>query len=97
MDLPVDDYHLSPPFDRHVAQFNLNIIAQSSAYSFNLIHLPIAIERISFMSMTLDQVMLLCHSFLADFKITKTAPTEILRRINIEPAEQNKYIKIKRE
>jgi hypothetical protein len=97
LDLPVDDYHLSPPFDRHVAQFNLNIIAQSSAYSFNLIHLPIAIEHISFMPMTQDQVMLLRHPFLADFKITKTASTEILRRINIELAEQNEYIKIRKE
>lgn len=40
LDIPLDDYGLNPTIDRHIAQKNLNIIAQGSNYSFNLIHAP---------------------------------------------------------
>jgi hypothetical protein len=99
LDVPVDDYQLSPPLDRHVAQLNLNILAQSSAsaYSFNLVHLPKARERIVFMPMTQNQVMALCHPFLADFKIVKCAATDLLKKIEIKPVSKNENIKIKKE
>jgi hypothetical protein len=37
-DLPIDDFALNPLLDRHVAQLNLNIVAQGSALAINWIH-----------------------------------------------------------
>lgn len=98
LDLPVDDYQLSPPIDRHIGQLNLNIIAQASAYTFNLVHLPNAMERIAFMPMTQVQVMALRHPFLADFKMGKRVSADIIQGMKIEPAEKrNAAIKMKKE
>lgn len=98
LDIPVDDYQLSPPIDRHIGQLNLNIIAQSSAYAFNLVHLPNAMERIAFMPMTQAQVMALRHPFLADFKMGKRAAADIIQGIKIEPVEKrNADMKMKKD
>jgi hypothetical protein len=88
LDIPVDDYQLSPTIDRHVGQLNLNIIPQASPYSFNLVHLPNAMERIAFVPMSHEQVLALRHPFLADFKVAKRVPTDAINEIKIEPATQ---------
>lgn len=69
VDLPVEDYHLSPPLDRHVGQLNLNIEEQSTSFVFNLVHLPNALELIELLPMTTEEVFALRHPLLADFKI----------------------------
>lgn len=46
LDLPVDDFGLSPVVDRHVAQLNLNIVGQGAQLVLNWIHLPNAADRL---------------------------------------------------
>jgi hypothetical protein len=51
-DLPIDDFALNPLIDRHVAQLNLNIVAQGSALSLNWIHHRNAAELLEIVPMT---------------------------------------------
>jgi hypothetical protein len=98
LDIPLDDYQLSPPIDRHVAQLNLNIIAQSLPYTFSVVHLPNALEQIALEPMTQDQVLALRHPFLADFKIVRREVTDLLEGIKIDPvAERNENVEIKKD
>jgi hypothetical protein len=46
LDLPVDDFALNPAIDRHVAQLNLNIVAQASKLVVDWVHLRNAAERL---------------------------------------------------
>jgi hypothetical protein len=46
LDLPIDDFGLSPVVDRHVAQLNLNIAPQGTQLMLDWIHLPNAAERL---------------------------------------------------
>jgi hypothetical protein len=98
LDLPIDDYQLYPPYDRHVGQLNLNITPQATPYSFNLVHLLNATERIAFVPMTAEQVMATRHPFLADFKISERISTDALNAIKIEPVKQKGFtIKMQKE
>lgn len=97
LDIPVDDYQLSPPIDRHVAQLNLNIVGQTSAYSFNLVHLPKALEHIAFIPITPNQILKLRHPFLADYRIVEKVTTGQLRKIEINPVGKNDNIEIVKE
>ena len=51
-DLPIDDFALNPLIDRHVAQLNLNIVAQGSALAINWIHHRNAAELLEIIPMT---------------------------------------------
>jgi hypothetical protein len=82
LDLPVDDYQLSPPLDRHVGQLNLNIEAQATSFAFNLIHLPNALDLIELLPMTTEEIFALRHPFLADFKINARA-AEFIQKAEI--------------
>jgi hypothetical protein len=98
LDVPFDDYQLYPPFDRHVGQLNLTIIPQATPYSFNLVHLLNATERIAFVPMTAEQVMATRHPFLADFKISERISTDAVNAIKIEPVKQKGFtIKMQKE
>lgn len=88
LDIPIDDYQLWPPYDRHVGQLNLNITPQAQAYNFNLVHQPNANERIAFVQMSAEQIMALRHPFLADFKINQRIPTDWMNKLKIEPTKQ---------
>jgi len=55
-DVPVDDTNLSPVVDRHVAQLNLNIVAGTMLFSFNIVHQPQFEGRLSFRAATLREV-----------------------------------------
>jgi len=65
-DLPVDDYALDPRVDRHVAQQNLNIVGQAQAFSFALIHAPVARLRIALRPLQRDEFLRLNHPVVAD-------------------------------
>ncbi len=80
LDLPVDDYQLYPPIDRHVGQLNLNIVQQASSYSFNLVHFDNAVELIQFIPMTMEEVISLRHPFTADFKLNMEKASEFVRK-----------------
>ena len=69
LDIPLDDYQLSPPLDRHVAQLNLNFINQGAMFQFDLVHLPNANLALAFTPLSRDEMFALRHPFLADFKI----------------------------
>jgi hypothetical protein len=51
-DLPIDDFALDPQIDRHVAQLNLNIVAQASTLGINWIHRRNAAELLEIVPIT---------------------------------------------
>lgn len=55
-DVPIDDTNLSPVVDRHVAQLNINIVAQAMPFSFNIVRQPNFEGRLSFRAATLREV-----------------------------------------
>lgn len=55
-DIPVDDTNLSPLVDRHVAQLNINIVAQAAPFSFNIVRQPNFEGRLSFRAATLREI-----------------------------------------
>ncbi len=55
-DIPVDDTNLSPVVDRHVAQLNINIVAQAAPFSFNIVRQPNFEGRLSFRAATLREI-----------------------------------------
>jgi hypothetical protein len=61
LDLPVDDYALDPRIDRHVAQLNLNIVAQAASFSFDWVHHLNAAERLEIVPMTAATVRMIRH------------------------------------
>ncbi len=52
LDIPVDDHALDPVIDRHVAQLNLDIVAEASTLTLDWIHLRNAAERLEIIPMT---------------------------------------------
>jgi hypothetical protein len=88
VDLPIDDYQLSPPLDRHVAQLNLNIVAQSSSFMFNLVHLPNAMDRIELIPMNAEEVFSLRHPFLADLKPRRSGTARFMERMKVIMKDQ---------
>jgi hypothetical protein len=68
LELPIDDFQLDPRLDRHVAQQNLNIVAQAQAFSFNLIHAPNARLRIELRALEPEELLGLRHPVLADVR-----------------------------
>jgi hypothetical protein len=66
LELPVDDFQLDPRLDRHVAQQNLNIVAESQPYSFQWVHPPNARQRIELQALEPDALLALRHPVLAD-------------------------------
>jgi hypothetical protein len=83
VDLPTDVNALHPPTDRHVAQLNLNITAQTSAFNFNWVHLPNAQERIDLVPMTTEEMFALRHPFLADFKPSRISAGEFIPKMQV--------------
>lgn len=56
LDLPLDDYALDPRYDRHIAQRNLEIVAQASTLTLDWVHAWNARERVEIVPMTAAQV-----------------------------------------
>jgi hypothetical protein len=83
VDLPIDDFQLSPQLDRHVGQLNLNFVAQANAFMFNLVRLPNAMDRIDLVPMTTNEMFALRHPFLADFKPVEVEAGRILKKLQV--------------
>ena len=56
LDLPLDDYALSPVPDRHIAQLNLNIVANGDKLLIDWFHLPNADEQLELVPMTAPMI-----------------------------------------
>ena len=56
LDLPIDDIALNPLIDRHVAQVNLNVIAQVATLVVDWFHLPNAEEQLELVPMTAPMI-----------------------------------------
>jgi hypothetical protein len=74
LELPFDDFQLDPRLDRHVAQQNLNIVGQSQAFSFNLVHAPNARLGIELRPLEPEELLGLRHPVLADVKPAREFP-----------------------
>lgn len=68
LDVPFDDYQLDPRLDRHVAQQNLNILAQGDSLDFLVFHLPTAKVQLRFVPMTAEDIFGLRHPILGEAK-----------------------------
>ena len=68
LELPIDDFQLDPRLDRHVAQQNLNIVGQSQAYAFGLVHAPNSRMRIDLKALEPEELFGLRHPVLADVR-----------------------------
>lgn len=85
LDKPFDPYALQPHLDRHIAQKNLNFVAQNSEYQFNLIHLPNTQEQIMFVPLTRQKVLELMHPGVLQFKIADQIPRDALAKLEVMP------------
>jgi hypothetical protein len=56
LDLPLDDHVLSPVYDRHIAQLNLNIVANGDKLLVDWFHLPNAAEQLELVPMTAPMI-----------------------------------------
>lgn len=66
LDVPFDDFLLDPRLDRHVAQQNLNIVAQSSSFELMVFHNPNAQMRLGFVPMKAEDIFNLRHPILGE-------------------------------
>ena len=76
LDLPLDNFRLDPPLDRHIGQLNLNIVGQGQAFVFNAIHPPNAEWVVQFAPLAPEQMMDLGHPVLADVTPARDFPRE---------------------
>lgn len=90
LDIPVDDYALNPVIDRHVAQLNLDIVAQGATFRLDWIHHRNAKEALEILPMDAATLRSIRREALAPFTITaprmRGGLAEILRRIEISAA-----------
>ncbi len=81
LDLPVSDYALSPPMDRHVVQQNLTIIAGAQSLTMDVIHLPNAAELIELIPMKLADVGRVRNEMVAHLRpVSPTIATELIQK-----------------
>lgn len=76
LDVPADPHLLDPRLDRHVAQRNLNIVAQGQKYTFKMVHGGNARLRLGFRPIGAEELMKLDHGALE-----QVVPARELRRI----------------
>lgn len=93
LDKPADPYALEPTLDRHIAQKNLNFVAQNSEYQFNLIHLPNALEQVTFLPLSQQNAAELMLPSLHRFKFSEVPRGAA--RMEVQAAEGSK-VRIKR-
>jgi hypothetical protein len=76
LDLPLDNFRLDPPLDRHIGQLNLNIIGQGQPFMFNAIHAPNAEWVVQFLPLAAEELLALRHPVLADVTPAREFPGE---------------------
>jgi hypothetical protein len=91
LEMPVDDFALDPRLDRHVAQQNLNIVGQTEAYGFNLVHAPNARLRVDLKPMTPEALFGLRHPVLADVQPAAEFPRRGWARLASLELEQGEH------
>lgn len=96
LDKPYDIYNLDPRTDRHIAQKNLNIVTQSTPYSFNLVHLPNTNEKIEFIQLRTNEIMALGEPLMAKFKWKERTYPAVFKEAGMEVVESNSNFVIKR-
>ena len=90
LDLPIDDYRLDPPLDRHIGQLNLNIVGQGQPFMFNAIHAPNAEWAIQFAPLATEEMLALRHPVLADVTPAREFPRDSwTERTRIELADSD--------
>lgn len=97
LDKPHDIYELNPVTDRHIGQKNLNIIAQGTAYNFNLIHQLNAEETIQFVPLTMKEIVGLGNTSLGKFQFKESRSAAIFYRQEIKTLTSNQNVQISRE
>ncbi|MBP9503554.1 MAG: hypothetical protein KBF17_15455 [Candidatus Promineofilum sp.] len=75
VDLPIDDFRLEPPLDRHIGQSNLHIVPQAQPFMFNVIHPPNAELIIQFDSMGFEELLSLNYPVMGDVMPFRDIPT----------------------
>lgn len=87
LDIPVDDYALNPVIDRHVAQLNLDIVAQATTFSLDWVHHRNAREALEIVPMDAATLRAIRREELAPIALTAIRPRgglgELTRRIEI--------------
>lgn len=73
LDIPLDDFALNPVIDRHVAQLNLDFVAQSSLFRLEWIHHQNAAERMEIVPMTLATIQALRAETMTPLKLMSGA------------------------
>lgn len=94
LDKPHDVYALDPVTDRHIGQKNLNIVAQASAYNFNLIHLPNANEIIQFIPLTMKEIIGLGDRSLGKFQFKETRSAALFYRQEVKVLSPHQNVRI---
>jgi hypothetical protein len=90
LDLPLDDYALSPVYDRHIAQLNLNIVANGAKLLVDWFHLPNADETLELTPMAAPMIRALRLEAVTAFTIVSGT---LWRRVagqvefDVQPAE----------
>lgn len=85
LDIPVDDFALNPVIDRHVAQLNLNITAQVSAFRLDWIHPPNATERLEIAPMdTASKRALRVETMAPLTLVSSTRAKDLIGKLGIE-------------
>lgn len=90
LDIPVDDYALNPVIDRHVAQLNLNIVAQARTFLLDWVHLRNAAERLEIVPMDTASKKALRLEVMTPLTLaSSTKGRELVAKLGIEvvPAE----------
>lgn len=90
LDLPLDDFRLDPPLDRHIGQLNLNIVGQGQPFMFNAIHAPNAEWAVQFVPLAAEELLALRHPVLADVTPARDFPRDSwTERTRIELADSD--------
>lgn len=87
LDIPVDDYALNPVIDRHVAQLNLDIVAQATTFSLDWVHHRNAREALEIVPMEAATLRAIRREEMTPIALTAARPrgglAELTRRIEI--------------
>jgi len=90
LDLPLDNFRLDPPLDRHIGQLNLNIVGQGQPFMFNAIHAPNAEWAVQFVPLAAEELLALRHPVLADVTPAREFPRDSwTERTRIELADSD--------
>lgn len=87
LDIPVDDYALNPVIDRHVAQLNLDIVAQATTFQLDWVHHRNAREALEIVPMDAATLRALRREEMTPITLTAARPRaglgDLTRRIDI--------------